>query len=273
VIPRVGRDGCLHLRVERRGAVSVVARSRSTLPLQVLAPVALDDPGAVVSILNPTGGLVGGDRLDVTIDVGPGAHACLTTPSATKVYRTTGAMAEQHVSIVVDAGAMCEWIPDHTIPFPGSRLRQTLDARLADDARLIVVDAFAAGRVARGETWRFDHLESALSLRDARGWLFHDHFVLRGGGDYDGLVVTDRQPYFAAVVVVADGPAAEFAHAATRAGEAAGATVAAATLPRKGAVVRVLAAGAPAFVAALEAVWTVARLRLLGAPALALRKP
>src|SRR5207245_635300 len=137
-----------------------------------------------VSILNPTGGLVGGDRLDVTIDVGPGAHACLTTPSATKVYRTTGAMAEQHVSIVVDAGAMCEWIPDHTIPFPGSRLRQTLDARLAE-----------------------------------------------------------------------------------------GATVAAAPLPRRGAIGRVLAADAPAFVAALEAVWTVARLRLLDAPALALRKP
>jgi len=42
-------------------------------------------------------------------------------------------MAEQHVSIVVDAGAMCEWIPIHD-SVPGSRLRQTLDARLAEDA-------------------------------------------------------------------------------------------------------------------------------------------
>jgi len=32
--------------------------------------MALDDPGAVVSILNPTGGLVGGDHLDIAIDVG-----------------------------------------------------------------------------------------------------------------------------------------------------------------------------------------------------------
>jgi urease accessory protein len=263
----------LHLCVERRGAVSVVARSRSTLPLQVLAPVALDDPGAVVSILNPTGGLVGGDRLDVEVDVGPDAHACLTTPSATKVYRTTGVAAEQHVRIVVGAGATCEWVPDHTIPFPGSKLRQTLEAQLAADARLIVVDAFAAGRVARGETWRFDHLESALTIRDAAGWLVHDRFVLRGGGHYDALGLTDSRPYFATVIVVADGPAAEFANAATTAGDAAGATVAAAPLPRRGAVVRVLAAGAPAFVAALDAVWAMARQRFLDAPALALRKP
>jgi urease accessory protein len=243
------------------------------LPLQVLAPVALDDPAAIVSVLNPTGGLVGGDRLDVTVDVGPEAHACLTTPSATKVYRTTGAVAEQHVRVGVAAGATCEWVPDHTIPFPGSALRQTLHADLAADARLIVVDAFAAGRIARGEAWRFRHLESVVSIRDAAGWLFHDRFVLRGGGGYDGLGFTEGQPYFATAVVIADGPAAEFVRAATAAGETAGATIAAAALPRRGAVVRVMAAGAPAFLAALNAVWTVARQRLLGAPALALRKP
>ena len=250
-----------------------MARSRSTLPLQVLAPVALDDPGAVVSILNPTGGLVGGDHLDVAIDVGPDARVCLTTPSATKVYRTRDAMAEQHVRMTVGAGAICEWVPEHTIPFPGSKLRQTLDADLAPDARLVVVDAFAAGRVARGETWRFDHLESAVSIRDGAGWLFHDRFVLRGRGGYDGLGFTEAQPYFATVVVIADGATAEFARLATAAGKTVGATVAAAPLPRRGVVVRVLAAGAPALLAAIDAVWTLARQRLFGAPALALRKP
>src|SRR5216683_1909987 len=84
-----------------------------------------------------------------------------------------------------------------------SKLRQTLHADLAADARLIVVDAFAAGRVARGEAWRFNHLESAVSIRDGAGWLFHDRFVLRGGGGYDGLGFTESQPYFATVVVIA----------------------------------------------------------------------
>ena len=67
---RVGKDGALALVFERRGGRTVLTRSRYTLPLQVMAPVDLDDPAAVVSVLNPTGGLVGGDRL--TIDVAEG---------------------------------------------------------------------------------------------------------------------------------------------------------------------------------------------------------
>jgi len=197
----------------------------------------------------------------------------LTTPSATKVYRTRDAMAEQHVRMTVGAGAICEWVPEHTIPFPGSKLRQTLDADLAPMPGWSSWTRSPAARVAREETWRFDHLESAVTIRDGAGWLFHDRFVLRGRGGYDGLGFTEAQPYFATVVVIADGATAEFACAATVVGETAGATVAAAPLPRRGVVVRVLAAGAPALLAAIDAVWTVARQRLLGAPALALRKP
>src|SRR3989442_12997280 len=85
---RVGRDGALALRFERRGDRSVLAGCRWRLPLQVLAPLALDDAAAIVSILNPTGGLVGGDRPVVHVAVGAGAHACLPTPPATKALRT-----------------------------------------------------------------------------------------------------------------------------------------------------------------------------------------
>src|SRR5207247_544030 len=84
------RDGALSLALERRGGATVLSRCRYSLPLQVLAPLALDDRAAVVSVLNPTGGLVGGDRLAIDVVVGPAAHACLTTPSATQVYGAGG---------------------------------------------------------------------------------------------------------------------------------------------------------------------------------------
>src|SRR2546422_9928149 len=104
---------------------------RSTLfPYTTLfRSLALDDRAAVVSVLNPTGGLVGGDRLAIDVVVGPAAHACLTTPSATKVYRTAGATAEQHVRLPPGVGASLEWVPDHTIPSPGSALRPALDCQ------------------------------------------------------------------------------------------------------------------------------------------------
>jgi len=241
------------------------------LPLQVLAPVALDDPAAIVSILNPTGGLVGGDRLDITIDVGEGAHACLTTPSATKVYRTIGAMAEQHARVTVAAGATCEWVPEHTIPFPASALRQTFVAEIATDAKLIVVDGFAAGRIARDERWQFQYLESTVSIRDPAGWLFHDRFVLHGGWR-DGCGLTENQPYFATMIVIGAGDTAAFIREATEAGHRSEAKVAAAPLPHRGVGVRVLARHAPGFISTLETVWMLGRQILLSAPALTLRK-
>jgi urease accessory protein len=239
----------------------------------MLAPVALDGPAAVVSVLNPTGGLVGGDRLAIDVVVGAAAHGCLTTPSATKVYRTTGAAAEQHVRLRLGAGAIVEWVPDHAIPFAGSAFRQTIDCELEDGATLILMDAFAAGRIARGEAWRFARLESAVTVRDRRGPILHDRFVLTAEPRVQGLGFVEGHQYFGSFVVVADSGLDAFAAAAGRVLRGIdGAAGGVGALPRRGAVVRCLAVSAPALTVALEALWTVARRELLGLPALALRK-
>ena len=270
--PRVGRDGALSLRFERRGATTVLAGCRYTLPLQVLAPLPLAEGAAVVSVLNPTGGLCGGDRLRIDVEVGPGAHACLTTPSATKVYRTQGEPAAQVVTIRLGAGAIMEWVPDHTIPFAGSAFVQTLSVELGEGARLSLVDAFATGRVARGEAWGFALLDSTLSIRDARGLLLHDRLRLGGPGSRGGLGLAEGHPYFGTVVVAGDGIEGFGGAVAQALGPAPAAAVGVGALARRGALVHCLAPSAPALAAALGAIWTAARRRLLGAPALALRK-
>lgn len=275
---RVGRDGALRLAFERRGPATVVASCRFTLPLQVMAPVALDDPAAVVSILNPTGGLVGGDRLAIDVRAGAGAHAVLTTPSATRVYRAEGEPTVQTVRLSIGPRAVVEWVPDHTIPFAGSALRQAIDVELDETAGLILVDAFAAGRVAAGEAWRFAWLESAISIRDPGGWLLHDRFVLRGPArkndpSFDGLGFTESRPYFASIAVVGAFDCDRFAADVQGLGADGDATsLGVAALPRRGAFVRCLATSAPALLGAVEGCWRLARGALLGLPLLALRK-
>src|SRR2546426_10258712 len=123
---RVGRDGTLALALERRDGATVLGACRYRLPLQVLSPMALDDPAAVVSVLNPTGGLVGGDRLTIDVTIGPAAHGCLTTPSATKVYRTAGAPARPAGAIRPRARAPLGGGPRPPHPFPGLALRPAL---------------------------------------------------------------------------------------------------------------------------------------------------
>jgi urease accessory protein len=265
---RVGRDGRLRLVFAHRGGRTVLTRTGWTLPLQVLAPLALDDPAAVVSVLNPTGGLVGGDRLIIDVAAGPGTHACLTTPSATRVYRSSGAPAVQDVTLRVGVGATLEWVPDHTIPFAGSSFRQSILVEMAEGARLILVDAFSAGRVARGEAWRFALLDSALRIRDARGWLLVDRFVLAGGAGWSGLGGTEGAPYFATVAVIGDVGVGVLTEAAGLAGPG----VAVGTLARGGLLVRCLARDAVELTDTLDAVWRAARRAMLGLDPPVLRK-
>ena len=275
---RVGRDGSLWLRFERRGTATVVAGCRYTLPLQVLAPLALDDPAAIVSILNPTGGLVGGDRLSIDVSLAAGTHAVLTTPSATRVYRTDADEAVQTVKLRLGPRAVVEWVPDHTIPFAGSAFRQAIDVELDESAGLILVDAFSAGRVARGEAWRFAVLDSAVSIRDQSGWLLHDRFVLRGpvakdDPAWDGLGCAESHPYFASIAIIGAFDAAHFAAEVHRRWASGGAArVGVAMLARGGVLVRCLAATAPALIETVETSWGLGRRALRGLPPLRLRK-
>jgi urease accessory protein len=251
----------------------VLAACRCTLPLQVLTPLALDGDALVVSVLNPTGCVLGGDRLAIGVRAEPHAHVLVTTPSATKVHRSDGAPAEQTVELSVAPGAVLEWLPDHTIPHTGAAYRQRLHARVASDATLVIADSFAVGRVARDERWRFALLESALSVTDDDGWLLHDRFVLDGDPAWAGLGHAEGAAYLATVVAVTPAPpdvVAEAVGAALRGVDGVRAGVG--RMPRRGIVVRCLAESAPALGDAVHAAWTAVREAALGAPALDLRK-
>jgi urease accessory protein len=270
---RVGRDGALALTFERRGPATILSSSRSQLPLQILAPMALADPAAIVSLLNPTGGILGGDRLDIEVNVGADAHACLTTPSATRIYRAVAEPALQVVRLALGPGAVAEWVPDHTIPYAGAAFQQSIDVEVGQPATLVLIDAFAAGRVARDEAWRFAQLESALRVRDAQGWLVIDRFALEGMPRWAGLGFSEGRPYFATMVIVADRGLDTFcADVAAMAPVDGSATAAAALLPRRAALVRSLASTAPALTGLLTDLWALARRRLLDLPPLDLRK-
>ena len=161
---RVGRDGFLRLQFERRGRSTVLARSRFTLPLQALTPLETDDGTAYLMLLNPTGGVLGGDRLVTEIIQEADTHVCLTTPSATRVYRTLQRPAVLETLIKLREGATLEYLPDHVIPHIGSALRQSLRLEMGRGSRAIVLDCLASGRVAHGERWSFTEIDSRTEI-------------------------------------------------------------------------------------------------------------
>ena len=121
-------EGHLNLCFQQRGPNTVLTQSRSTLPLQASKPMEIEGSGdaAWVMLLNPTGGLLGGDCLTTTIDLAKDSHAVLTTPSATKVYRADFAPTAHRTVIHLAEDAVLEYLPDHVIPHPGASLIQSL---------------------------------------------------------------------------------------------------------------------------------------------------
>lgn len=95
----------LELRKKSSGK-TYLARQFYDLPLQVLPPYYQDDDGtAFVYLLNPTGGVLQGDRLLTEIKVEKDARALITTPSANKLYKMEDDHAEILNEIHVEEGA------------------------------------------------------------------------------------------------------------------------------------------------------------------------
>src|SRR3984893_12427524 len=161
---RVGRDGILRLRFARKGATTILAQSRFSLLLQTLTPLTLADGASYLMLLNPTGGVFGGDHLITDIVQEAETHVCLTTPSATRIYRTAEKPAILETVIHLGEGATLEYLPDHVIPHTGSALCQSLRIEMARGSRAIILDSMASGRVAHGERWSFLEMDSRTEV-------------------------------------------------------------------------------------------------------------
>jgi urease accessory protein len=285
----VGRDGRLRLVFESRDGRTVLTGRRFTLPLQALEPMDLTGDGsATLLLLNPTGGVLGGDRLETEVRLGPGSRVCLSTPSATRVYRSRERAAVQRVSITLGANATLEWLPDHLIPSPGARLCQVTEIAMAPGATLLYLEAWATGRGARGEPWGFDLLDTSLLVRDETGPLLRERAVLANGPRPDGLGGTEGFGYVATFVIIRAGvmiragagprPEAGGWEALARelqedlSAVAPDCRVGVTTLGRGGVLARLLCPGAPALGTCVETLWARCRRRLLGLLPLTLRK-
>jgi urease accessory protein len=132
-------------------------------------------------IVNTGGGMTGGDRFDLDIDVAGGAQMNVTTAAAEKIYRSLGPDTELDVNLCVGPGAMLAWLPQETILFDRSRLRRKIDAELAADASLLMAEASIFGRSAMGECVVSGCFFDRWRIRVGGALVFADAIRLDGG--------------------------------------------------------------------------------------------
>lgn len=176
-------DGHLRLRAVR------AADGRTALSAQSFrAPFHLSkpnwDPWAEVlhvQVVNPTAGILEGDRLESSITVDVGAALLVTTPSASRLFRMTEgghATGRQHFAVARDA--TLEVFPEPVVPHRGSTYFQETTIEAAEGSTLLFIDQLMPGRLAHGEAWAWDRLVLGLTVRRAGELILRERFDQTG---------------------------------------------------------------------------------------------
>jgi urease accessory protein len=125
-------------------------------PLKLVSPDAkADQKSVLVFLLSYGGGLVGGDRVNLAIDVRPGSRLSIVTQGHTKVFKplSPDVVTSQRLNVEIADGAGLCLLPDPVQPFEGSNYEQVQIFKLSGNASLCLLDWVTQGRLARGENW------------------------------------------------------------------------------------------------------------------------
>ena len=122
-------------------------------------------------MLNTSGGITGGDRLNVKIQVGNGAVVA-TSQTAERLYRSITEPAKIEITLRSYNAATLHWLPQETIIFDGAELDRTVCLDMSADSKCLLAETIVMGREAMGEDIRVCHFTDNWRLY-REGQLFH----------------------------------------------------------------------------------------------------
>lgn len=175
-------DGAVRATFRFADGATRLAHLHQSDPGRALLP--RPEPGQAPSLvfITTSGGLAGGDRLDLALEAGGGARVQAVAQAAEKIYRARpedeDTRLDQHLR--AEAGAVAEWLPQECILFDGARLRRRLVIDMAPDASVLAGDMVVFGRLARGESFERGLLADRWELRRAGRLVWTDRQTLSG---------------------------------------------------------------------------------------------
>ena len=193
--------GELRVAVKRFGTETVLDELRQAGCLKARFPRRIVSGWIDVVTLNTSGGVAGGDRLDVSLADGVGARATVAAQAAERFYRALAGDLPSRVRtrLRVEEGAALEWLPQETILFDRFALDRRVEVDLAAGGRFLGVETLVFGRTAMGEQVREGWLRDLIRVRRGGELLLHD--AIRLDGEIDAVM--QRQAVAGGASVVA----------------------------------------------------------------------
>ncbi len=183
-----GSRSTLDLHFRRSGSRTVL-QHRHAGDLRTLASHYPEAGGVCHQVIvHPPGGYVGGDVLTLRVDVAEAAHALITTPGASRIYRSLGDVTAQTMDARIAPGGRLEWLPLETIAYCGCLAENRARFQLDPGAELIAWDMLALGLPAARRPFRAgcytQHLEVPGIWLERGGIDANDGALLRGAGGF-----------------------------------------------------------------------------------------
>ncbi len=165
----------------------------------------------LVQVVNPTAGILSGDRLESAVEVASGAAVLLTTPSASRVFKMREGEANSAQRFTVESGGWLEVLPEPVVPHRGSVFHQRTELAVAADGAAFYADLLLPGRVAHGEAWEWKKLVLELDVRRDGERLLHERFEQDGAGlrALAALAGAGEEACFGNAVLIAPGVSAD----------------------------------------------------------------
>lgn len=158
---------------------SVLADLHQSGAFKVLFP--RTDDGLQSILLNTAGGVTGGDRFALDVQVAANTHVSLTTQAAERAYRAQpGETGHVRTAAKVHDGGGLHWLPQELILYNGCAMDRRLRIELSPEARLLMVEPIVFGRTAMGETLTEGHFRDRIEVSRDGQPLYRDALRLKG---------------------------------------------------------------------------------------------
>jgi urease accessory protein len=135
-----------------------------------------------VILVHPPGGVVGGDSLDIRMELGTRSRVLATTPGAAKWYRANGGISRQDVRLSAGDGAVLEWLPQETIFYDGASVELEHEVELGPQACYLGSEILCFGRRAMGERFLRGRIAQRTRIRQGGRLVWHEQGRLDAAG-------------------------------------------------------------------------------------------
>lgn len=178
-----GTTSRLHARFDALNGGTSVGRLHEAGALR-LRRCAGDDCDVVV--VNTGGGIVGGDRHRLAVELRAGTRVQFTTAAAEKVYRSLGPSSRIDIDLRLEEGAHLDWLPQETILFDRAILNRRIEVRMSPTSKFLAVESVVFGRLAMGEVAVAGHFGDSWRVRLGERLIYAEETRL--SGDVAGLL-------------------------------------------------------------------------------------